>query len=120
MRRPRPLPLSFYRRPAEVVARDLLGCWLVHEVEGERLAVRLVETEAYLGAPDRASHAWDGRRTARNESLYLPGGHAYVYFIYGMHFCLNSDTGEADLGCAGLLRSGAPTEGECRMAPNRP
>jgi len=119
MNRFRPLPPSFYRRPAEIVARDLLGRYLVRELDGERLVLRLVEVEAYLGAPDRASHAWDGRRTPRNESLYLPGGHAYVYFIYGMHFCLNAVTGEAGVGSAVLLRAGAPVEGEERMAENR-
>jgi DNA-3-methyladenine glycosylase len=115
----RPLPTSFYRRPAEAVARDLLGRYLVHEVDGERLALRLVETEAYLGAPDRASHAWAGRRTQRNESLYLLGGHAYVYFIYGMHYCLNAVTGEAGVGSAVLLRAGEPIAGEERMRDNR-
>jgi DNA-3-methyladenine glycosylase len=115
----RPLPLSFYRRPAEEVARDLLGRYLVRELDGERLVLRLVETEAYLGGPDRASHAWGGRRTPRNESLYLPGGHAYVYFIYGMHWCLNAVTGEADIGSAVLLRAGEPVEGETRMVANR-
>jgi DNA-3-methyladenine glycosylase len=119
MDRFRPLPLSFYRRPAETVARDLLGRYLVHELDEERLVLRLVETEAYLGAPDRASHAWGGRRTARNESLYLPGGHAYVYLIYGLHFCLNAVTGEADIGSAVLLRAGEPIEGEARMTENR-
>jgi DNA-3-methyladenine glycosylase len=119
MNRFRPLPPSFYRRPAEIVARDLLGRYLVRELDGKRLVLRLVEVEAYLGAPDRASHAWDGRRTPRNESLYLPGGHAYVYFIYGMHFCLNAVTGEAGVGSAVLLRAGAPVEGEERMAENR-
>jgi DNA-3-methyladenine glycosylase len=115
----RPLPLAFYRRPAEEVARDLLGRYLVHEVDGARLVVELVETEAYLGAPDRASHAAGGRRTARNASLYLPGGHAYVYFIYGMHFCVNAVTGQADEGGAVLLRAGAPVEGAEAMARNR-
>ncbi|HYX22985.1 MAG TPA: DNA-3-methyladenine glycosylase [Thermoanaerobaculia bacterium] len=119
MSRFRPLPRSFYRRPAEIVARDLLGRYLVRELEGERLVLRLVEVEAYLGAPDRASHAWDGRRTPRNESLYLPGGFAYVYFIYGMHYCLNAVTGEAGVGSAVLLRAGAPVEGGERMAENR-
>lgn len=115
----RALPLSFYRRPAEEVARDLLGRFLVRELEGERLVLRLVETEAYLGGPDRASHAWDGRRTPRNESLYLPGGHAYVYFIYGMHWCLNAVTGERDVGSAVLIRAGEPVDGEERMRENR-
>ena len=115
----RPLPVSFYRRPAEAVARDLLGRYLVRELDGERLVLRLVEVEAYLGAPDRASHAWGGRRTRRNESLYLPGGHAYVYLIYGMHFCLNAVTGEKDTGGAVLLRAGEPVEGEERMVENR-
>jgi DNA-3-methyladenine glycosylase len=113
------LPPSFYGRPAEAVARDLLGRYLVRELDGERLVLRLVETEAYLGGPDRASHAWAGRRTPRNESLYLPGGHAYVYFIYGMHYCLNAVTGAADVGSAVLLRAGEPVEGEERMQENR-
>jgi DNA-3-methyladenine glycosylase len=112
---PAPVPAAFYRRPAAEVARDLLGRLLVREHGGERLVLRLVETEAYLGAPDRASHAWAGRRTARNESLYLPGGHAYVYFIYGMHFCLNAVTGEAGVGSAVLIRAGEPVTGEAAM-----
>lgn len=110
-----PLALRFYRRPTELVARELLGCHIVRNLEGERLVLRIVETEAYLGAPDRASHACGGRRTARNESLYLPGGHAYVYFIYGMHFCLNVVTEGAELGSAVLIRAGEPVAGEERM-----
>lgn len=106
-----PLPRSFYRRATEDVARDLLGRYLVRRLDGERLVLRLVETEAYLGAPDRASHAWDGRRTERTESLYLPGGFAYVYLIYGIHHCLNAVTGGTELGSAVLLRAGEPVEG---------
>ncbi len=119
MSRLRALPLSFYRQPADAVARGLLGRWLVRDLDGERLVLRVVETEAYLGAPDRASHAWDGRRTPRNESLYLLGGHAYVYFIYGMHWCLNAVTGDSGVGSAVLIRAGEPLEGEGRMALNR-
>jgi len=115
----RPLPRSFYLRPAAEVARDLLGCWLVRDLPGERLIVRLLETEAYLGARDRASHAWAGRRTARNAALYLAGGHAYVYFIYGMHFCLNVVTGEFGEGEAVLLRAAEPVRGAARMATYR-
>lgn len=114
-----PLPLSFYRRPAEEVAPDLLGRLLVRRIGRERLVLRLVEVEAYLGAPDRAAHAWNGRRTARNESLYLSGGHAYVYFIYGMHWCLNVVCGERDEGPAVLLRAGEPLMGETSMRARR-
>lgn len=120
-----PLPAAFYRRDTEAVARELLGRWLVRRLGrserggGERLVLRIVETEAYLGAPDRASHAWAGRRTARNESLYLAGGHAYVYFIYGMHHCLNAVTGEQDLGSAVLIRAGEPVAGAETMAAHR-
>ena len=108
----RPLPRTFYRRSTEEVARDLLGRYLVRHLNGERLVVRMVETEAYLGAPDRASHAWGGRRTERNESLYLPGGFAYVYLIYGIHHCLNAVTEGAEPGAAVLVRAGEPVAGE--------
>lgn len=119
-----PLSNDFYRRDTEEVARDLLGRYLVRRLPGgdggiERLVVRLVETEAYLGAPDRASHAWNGRRTARNESLYLPGGFAYVYLVYGLHHCLNATTGAAEVGSAVLLRAGEPVEGASRLADHR-
>jgi len=114
-----PLPLDFYRRPAEEVAPDLLGRLLVRRIGRQRLVLRLVEVEAYLGAPDRAAHAWNNRRTARNESLYLPGGHAYVYFIYGMHWCLNVVCGEKDEGGAVLLRAGEPLRGETAMRARR-
>jgi DNA-3-methyladenine glycosylase len=115
-----PLPAAFYRRGAEAVARELLGRYLVRRLDGERLVLRIVETEAYLGAEDRASHAWAGRRSARNASLYLPGGHAYVYFIYGMHFCLNAVTGSRDDEAgAVLLRAGEPLAGAEAMAVRR-
>jgi DNA-3-methyladenine glycosylase len=114
-----PLPLAFYRRPADVVAPDLLGRLLVRRLGRKLLVLRLVETEAYLGAPDRASHAAGGRRTPRNESLYLAGGHAYVYFVYGMHWCLNAVCGEADEGGAVLLRGGEPVQGEATMRARR-
>ena len=119
MSRFRPLPRSFFLRPAETVARELLGRYLVRRLGGERLVLRLVEAEAYLGAPDRASHAWGGRRTARNESLYLTGGHAYVYLIYGLHHCLNVVTGQEDIGSAVLLRAGEAVTGSSLMRRNR-
>jgi DNA-3-methyladenine glycosylase len=101
------------------VARDLLGRYLVRDLGGQRLVLRLVETEAYLGARDRASHAWNGRRTARTETMYLEGGHAYVYFVYGMHWCLNAVTGPRDHAEAVLLRAGEPVAGEAAMRRRR-
>ncbi|MBP9826398.1 MAG: DNA-3-methyladenine glycosylase [Thermoanaerobaculia bacterium] len=120
MRSLAPLPDSFYFRPAEEVARDLLGRLLVRELPEGRIVVRLVETEAYAGPHDRASHAFGGRRTARNESMYLAGGHAYVYRIYGVHFCLNVVTGPRDAGIAVLLRAAEIVEGEELVRRGRP
>jgi DNA-3-methyladenine glycosylase len=113
-----PLPPAFYNRPADEVARDLLGRHLALDSPPGRLVLRLVEVEAYLGRIDRASHAWGGRRTPRNESLYAAPGHAYVYLIYGLHHCLNVVTaGEA--GGAVLLRAGEVVEGGDAMMTNR-
>ena len=95
----------------QTVARDLLGQRLVRIDGGRRLAGVIVEVEAYLGPRDRAAHTYGGRRTARNESMYLGGGHAYVYSIYGMHHCLNVVCGERGDGTAILLRAIEPTEG---------
>lgn len=125
MSRTRILPPSFFTRDVEEVARDLLGRYLVRELPEERLVVRVVETEAYLGARDRASHAWNGRRTERVASLYLPPGHAYVYFIYGMHFCMNVVAGTELVeggnaaGGAVLFRAAEVVEGEQTMVENR-
>ena len=104
------LPRTFYRRDARVVARDLLGRIIVTAFDGIRTAGRIVETEAYLGAEDLASHASRGP-TRRNEPMFLGGGHAYIYFIYGMHHCFNIVTGERGSGEAVLLRAIEPTEG---------
>ena len=116
----RPLPRKFFRgRETTIIARDLLGCILWRRVDQKWLAVRIVETEAYLGANDPASHARNGLRSKRNESMYMEGGHLYVYFTYGMHWCANVVTGEADIAEAVLMRGGEPLVGLEMMRARR-
>jgi DNA-3-methyladenine glycosylase len=110
---------GFYRRPAVEVGRDLIGRVLVHQVNGERLAGRILETEAYQGPDDRASHASRGR-TPRTEPMFWRGGHAYIYVVYGMHLCFNVVTGEEDFPSAVLVRALQPLEGRENMAKNSP
>jgi DNA-3-methyladenine glycosylase len=106
------LPASWYARPAEQVARDLLGMVLVSTIAGVETAGRIVETEAYVGPHDDASHAAQRvGRTARNESMFGPPGIAYVYRIYGVHWCLNVVTDEADFPAAVLIRAIEPVHG---------
>jgi len=119
MRPPRPLAREFYFRETVDVARGLVGCIFWRRLDGEWLAVRLVETEAYLGANDAASHARRGHRSPRNESMYLEGGHAYVYLTYGMHHCVNVVTQEDGIPEAVLLRGGEPVAGIETMLSRR-
>lgn len=114
------LPRDFYLQDTVTVARALLGCVLWRKIGRELLAARIVETEAYLGANDPASHARRGLRSARNESMYLEGGHAYVYFTYGMHWCMNVVTQESDIAEAVLLRGAEPVDGIASMRRRRP
>lgn len=121
MPRTRKLPRAFFHHDTVEVARALLGCVLWRRLEhGELLSARIVETEAYLGANDMASHARRGLRSPRNESMYAEGGTAYVYFTYGMHWCLNVVTQEADIAEAILLRAAEPLRGIEAMRERRP
>ena len=109
---------AFFNRDPRIVARELLGKLIVRREGRKQLAGRIVEVEAYLGAGDLAAHAAAGN-TARNSVLWGPPGHAYVYFIYGVHYCLNiSCLPEGEAGCI-LIRALEPVSGIAEMARAR-
>lgn len=101
---------DFYSKDARIVAKDLLGKILVREINGIKLKGKIVETEAYIGAIDKASHAYAGRRTKRTEPLYGKPGIAYVYFIYGKYFCFNVITKKEGEAEGVLIRAIEPLE----------
>jgi DNA-3-methyladenine glycosylase len=111
------LPRSFYLRPTVTVAEDLLGKFIVRKIRGNILVGKIVETEAYC-ENDPASHSFRGK-TKRNEVMFWEGGHLYVYFTYGMHFCSNVVTREEGIGEAVLIRAVEPIAGIETMIKNR-
>lgn len=113
------LQQDFYARPTLTVARDLLGQRLVRELDGQRLSGLIVETEAYIGPHDSASHAYLKRNSGRAQVMFGPPGQTYVYFIYGMHFMLNLVTEAEGFPAAVLIRAIEPQEGIDLMQTNR-
>src|SRR5690554_6718560 len=99
---------DFYNRDSLTVAKDLLGKYLVHIVDGVKLVGKIVETEAYMGVEDKAAHSYGGRRTPRVEVMYGPPGYAYVYLIYGMYDCFNVVTNKEGIPQAVLIRAIEP------------
>jgi DNA-3-methyladenine glycosylase len=106
------LPLSFYaRKDVVLIARELIGKIIITNFEGQVTSARIVETEAYAGVTDKASHSFGSRRTARNEHMYYPAGTAYVYICYGLHQMLNIVTNDRDVPDAVLIRAVEPIDG---------
>jgi len=111
---------DFYRRDDVVcIGRELLGKVLCTRLNGETTSMVIAETEAYAGVTDKASHAYNGRRTKRTEPMFAPGGVAYVYLCYGIHHLFNVVTNVADVPHAILIRAGKPAEGIDTMASRR-
>jgi DNA-3-methyladenine glycosylase len=114
------LQRAFYQQEVVTVARELLGKILVHESVEVVTVGRIVETEAYLGPEDQAAHSSGGRRTPRNEVMYGPKGYAYVYFIYGLYYCVNVTSGDAPgKPEAVLIRALEPVAGKAIMKKRR-
>jgi DNA-3-methyladenine glycosylase len=109
----------FYNQDTVTVAKSLLGKLLVHETEGRRVSGKIVETEAYLGMSDKASHSYGGKRTQRVEAMYKKAGFSYVFMIYGMHYCFNVVTQMVGVPEAVLIRALEPVEGLDIMAFKR-
>lgn len=105
------LDQAFYLQDTLTVAKDLIGKYLVHTVDNDTLVCRITEAEAYLGVTDKACHAYGGRQTLRTQAMYLPGGHIYVFLIYGMYDCVNVVTESESNPCAVLLRGAHPVAG---------
>ncbi|MHB1697974.1 MAG: DNA-3-methyladenine glycosylase [bacterium] len=117
----RKLEKSFYvRKDTLKIARELLGKYLLTDIGGKGITGgKIVETEAYLGAADKASHGYNNRRTKRNENLYKEGGGAYVYFCYGMYYLFNVVTGKENTADAVLIRAIEPEIGTDLMVQRK-
>ena len=110
---------EFYNRDTLTVAKELLGKVLVHEINGQKISARIVESEAYMGITDKAAHSYGGRRTSRVEVMYGRPGFSYVFIVYGMYYCFNAVTREEGNPQAVLIRAAEPIGGVDFMAQNR-
>lgn len=110
---------DFFLHDSLEIAQALIGKVLVSEVNGQLTSGRIVETEAYLAPADKGSHAYKGKRTARTATMYLPGGHVYIYLCYGLHHLFNIVVGEEEVPHAILIRALEPLEGVDIMQERR-
>ncbi|MFX0034292.1 MAG: DNA-3-methyladenine glycosylase [Candidatus Hermodarchaeota archaeon] len=110
---------EFFTRSTELVARELLGNFLVRETKKGRIVGRITEVEAYFGPDDKASHSYNYKKTKRTKIMYMKPGTLYIYLIYGMYYCLNVITEPEGMPCAVLIRQLFPIEGIELMTENR-
>jgi len=115
----KPLDRDFYNRESLIVAKELLGKVLVHEINGHKVSVKIVETEAYMGITDKAAHSYGGKRTPRVQIMYGGPGFSYVFMIYGIYYCFNIVIREEGTPQAVLIRASEPVEGLDLLAQNR-
>ena len=113
------LPCSFFEYNTRLVAEQILGKFLVRETEEGRIVGKIIEVEAYLGVKDKASHCFGAKRTEKTEIMYMKPGTLYVYYIYGINFCLNVITEPIGIPCAIFIRKLYPIEGIDLMKKNR-
>ncbi|RCW51626.1 DNA-3-methyladenine glycosylase [Halanaerobium sp. ST460_2HS_T2] len=110
---------EFYQKNAVQAAKDLIGKIIVRKYNGKIIKVRIVETEAYCGAQDKASHAHNNKKTKRTAPMFMPGGYSYIYLIYGMYYCFNVVTAAENKPHAVLIRGVEPLEGLDQIKENR-
>ena len=113
------LEREFYNRDTLIVAKELLGKIIINNTSSGEVAGKIVEVEAYKGPIDKAAHSFGNRKTKRNEIMFGEPGYAYVYFIYGMYYCMNVVTESINNPCAVLIRSIEPVAGIDIMAQSR-
>jgi len=110
----RRLSRKFYTQPTLKVAKQMLGKYLIHQTKKGKLVGKIVETEAYIGTEDKASHAYKGKKTERNKAEWLIGGHIYIYLVYGMYWQFNISTGKTGQPECVLIRALEPTSEICK------
>ena len=113
------LDYDFYQNDAVTAAKDLLGKIIVREINGQKIMTKIVDTEAYMGAEDKASHAYNNKKTKRTKTMFGKGGLAYIYLIYGMYHCFNVVTAVKDDPHAVLIRAVEPVDGLELIKKNR-
>jgi len=112
----RKLTRNFYTRPTLKVAKKLLGKYIVRKIGKKKVIGKIIETEAYIGPQDRASHSFGGRKTPRNQAEYMIGGHIYIYLVYGMYWQMNISTSKEGKPECVLIRAIEPENGKISLA----